>query len=78
MEFGTKSDGSIIGCDLDVSHGSVVVGVGGHDDVDVLDDPLEGLLQLLLGPVHLVYEEDGLYPLGDGLTKDSFVLHTDT
>ena len=52
-----------------------VISVGGNDNIDVLDDRLECLVQLLLQLEKS--SEDGLYPLGDGLTEDIFGLHTD-
>ena len=59
---------------LDVAHGAIVVGVGGDDDVDVLDDAVEGLvqlfhlqLQLQKSAVHLVHHENWPDALGDSL-----------
>ena len=83
VESGSESDWAVLGVDADHAHGSVVVGVGGDDDVDVLDDTGEGLVQLFgvqlelqKGAVHLVHEKDGPDTLGDGLTQDSLGLVT--
>lgn len=67
---------------LNITHGSGLVVVGGDDDVDVLDDTLEGLeqvlgveLQLEESTVHLVHEQDGLDALADGLSQHGLGLH---
>ena len=85
VEPGPEADGAVVDIHTDDTHGSVVVAVGGDNDVHVLDDPLEGLVELLLaelqlqqGAVHLVHEQDGTDPLGDGLTQDSLGLDTHT
>lgn len=68
-----------------LTHGTAVIGVGGNDDVDILNNTLEGLVQLLRlqlqlqqGTVHLVHEQDRLDALGDGLTQYSLGLHAHT
>lgn len=69
----------------DFAHGAAVVRVGGDDDVDVLNDALEGLVELLgveleleERPVHLVHEQDGLDALGDRLTQHGLGLDAHT
>merc|ERR1719328_979774 len=64
---------------------NVNVSVSGNNDVDVLDNPLEGLEEFLLvklelkeSAVHLVHEEDRADPLGDGLPEDGLSLDTDS
>ena len=59
---------------LDVAHGTVIIGVGGDDDVDILDDTVEGLVQFFLlqlqlqkSAVHFVHHENRPDTLGDGL-----------
>ena len=70
---------------LDITHWSRLVIVGGNDDVDVLNDTLEGLeqvlglkLQLEQSTVHLVHEQNGLDALADGLSQHSLGLHAHT
>lgn len=70
---------------LDITHGTALVIVGSDDDVDVLDDTLEGLIQVLglqlqleQGAIHLVHEQDRLDALADGLTQHSLGLHAHT
>ena len=81
----SETDGGIGRIDTDDTHGTVVISIGGNDDVDVLNDTLESkeeifLLQLEFqqSTVHLVHEKNGLDTFGDGLTQDSLGLHTDT
>ena len=70
----------------DEAHGSTVVfSVGGDDDVDGLNDTLEGLvqplglqLQLQQSAVHLVHHQHWLDALSNGLTQHRLSLHTDT
>ena len=85
VETGSETNGSIGGVNTDNTHGTIIIGVGGNNDVDVLNNPLESkeqifLLQLQLqqSTVHLVHEKDRLDPFGDGLSQDGFSLHTDT
>ena len=82
MEAGAEADGAVVDVHAHDAHGAVVVTVGGDDDVDVLDDALEGLVELLLAEleleestVHLVHEEDGADALGDGLAQHRLRLH---
>ena len=81
----SETDGGIRRIDTDDTHGTVVISIGGNDDVDVLNDTLESkekifLLQLKFqqSTVHLVHEKNGLDTFGGGLTQDSLGLHTDT
>ena len=46
MKAGAETDGGVGGVDADDAHGAVVVGVGGDDDVDVLNDALERLVEV--------------------------------
>ena len=46
METRTESDGSLVGVDLDITKGGIVV--GGDDDVDGLDGTGEGLVERVL------------------------------
>ena len=69
----------------DWSHRSVLISIGGHDYIQTLDNPLKGLVEVLLlklklkkGSVHLVQEGHGLDALSDGLTKNSLCLNTNT
>merc|ERR1719341_1182053 len=85
VQSGAKADGAVVDVHPDHSHRAVVVGIGGHDDVNVLNDPLEGLEKLLLAKlqlkestVHLVHEENGPDPLGNGLPQHGLSLDTDT
>ena len=43
VETGAEADSSHLGPDLDVTHGTVLVRVSGHDHVNILDDAVEGL-----------------------------------
>lgn len=69
-----------------VPHGStLILSIGGDNDVNVLHNTLEGLieliwlqLQLKQGPVHLVHHENRLYALSDGLTQYGLGLHAHT
>ena len=81
VEAGTETNRAVFRRDLDFAHWTIVVTVGGDDDVDVFDDTLEGLVQVFLfelefeqRTVHLVQEEDWLDTLADGLSKDSLGL----
>lgn len=83
METGTEGDGTLVRVDLDVTEG--LVEVGGDDDIDRLDRPREGLVQVLLGDlqleqstVDLVDDDDGLDPLTQGLAQHGLGLDTDT
>ncbi len=50
MEAGAEA---VVNVHADNAHGAIVVAVGGDDDVDVLDDALEGLIELLLAELEL-------------------------
>lgn len=83
VKTGTKGNGSLVGVDLDITEGGVVV--GGDDDVDGLNCPLESLVQVLLlhlqleqSTVNLVDDDNGLDTLGQGLTEHGFCLYADT
>ncbi len=83
VETGSEGDGSLTGVDLDIAERLVVV--GGDDDVDGLDGPAEGLVELLSreleleeGTIDLVDHEHGLDALGDGLAEDGLGLDADT
>ena len=85
MQTGAETHGSFHWVDGNIAHGAIVIAVGGDDDVDVLDDSLQGLVQILFlqlqsqeCQVHLVHEEDRLDSLSDGLTQHGFSLHTHT
>ena len=75
METGSESDGSLLGVDLNVSEGLVVV--GGDDNVDGLDGSGERLVKLLLSDlqleessIDLVDDNDGLDSLSKSLPED--------
>lgn len=83
METGTEGDGTLLGVDLDITKGLVVV--CGNDDVDGLDDTGEVLVQILLAElelekstVDLVDDDNGLDTLTKSLTQDSLGLDADT
>ena len=83
VETGSKSNGTSVGVDLDVTKG--LVEVSGDDDVNGLDGTGERLVEVLLGDlqlkqstVDLVDDQDGLDTLSQGLTQDSLSLDTDT
>ncbi len=83
METGTEGDSTLLGVDLDITKGLVVV--GSDDDVDGLDDTGEVLVQILLAElelekstVDLVDDDDGLDTLTKSLTQDSLGLDADT
>jgi len=83
VETGTEGDGTLLGVDLDITEGLVVV--GGDDNVDGLDDTGEVLVQVLLAElelekstVDLVDDDDGLDTLTKSLTQDSLGLDADT
>ena len=85
VEAGPETDRGVGGVDANDAHGTAIVGVGGDDDVDVLDDALEGLvevfgfeLQLQKSAIHLVHEDDRTNSLGDGLAKHGLGLDADT
>merc|ERR1712119_47538 len=85
VKTGAESNGSIVYIYTDNTHGAIVVTVGCNNDIHVLDDPLEGLVQLLLfqlqlqeSAVHLVHEEDWADTFSDSLPQDSLGLHTNT
>jgi len=44
---------AVVNVRADEAHGAIVVAVGGDNDVDVLDDALEGLVELLLAELEL-------------------------
>jgi len=75
VETGSESDGSLLGVDLNVSEGLVVV--GGDDNVDGLDGSGERLVELLLSDlqlekssIDLVDDNDGLDSLSKSLPED--------
>jgi hypothetical protein len=83
VQTGTKSNGTLLGVDLDVTKS--LVEVGGDDDVDGLDDTGEVLVEILLADlelekstVDLVDDDNGLDALTKSLTKDSLGLNADT
>eukprot|EP01137_Pigoraptor_chileana_P031526 Opistho-2@19439 len=86
VEAGAESDRAERGSNLDVAHGALLaLSVGRNDDVDVLDNALEGLVEILHvklelkeSTVHLVHHEHGLDALTDGLAKHSLGLHAHT
>merc|ERR1719454_619476 len=84
VESGSETNRPVVDIDTDNSHRTVVVSIGGNDDVDILNDPLESLEELLLAKlqlkqstVHLVHEENRPDPLGDGLPQHCLSLDTD-
>merc|ERR1711881_487227 len=84
VESRAEADGPVVDIYTDNSHRAIVVGVCGDDDVDVLNDPLEGLEELLLAKlqlkqssVHLVHEENGPDPLSNSLPQHGLSLDTD-
>ena len=48
METGPEPNRSIVRSDLDVAHWTVFISIGGDNHIDVLHDPLEGLVELFL------------------------------
>jgi len=83
VETRTETDSSLFGVNLDVTEEFVVV--SGNDDIDGLDGTRKQLVavfrfhhELEENAVKLVHEEDGLDTLGNGLTKHSLGLDTDT
>lgn len=85
VKAGTETNGSVGRINTDNSHRTIVISIGSDDDVDVLNNPLESLVQVFLiqlqlqeGAVHFVHEKNGLDSLGDGLTQHGLGLHTDT
>lgn len=67
------------------AHGTVIVRVRRDDNVNVLDDTLEGLIQILAvelklqqRAIHLVHEQNGLDTLSDCLAQYGFGLYTYT
>ena len=83
VKTGSETDGTVARVDAHDTHGTVVVGVSGDDDVHVLNDTLESLVQILglqlqlkKSTVHLVHEQDGANTLGNGLTQDGLGLDT--
>ena len=85
MESGTEANRAIVDVNPDHSHRAVVISIGGDNDIDILDNPLESLeelflaeLQLKQSAVHLVHEKNWPDPLGNGLPQHSLSLDTDT
>eukprot|EP00123_Amoebidium_parasiticum_P010055 comp19862_c0_seq1/m.23991 comp19862_c0_seq1/g.23991 ORF comp19862_c0_seq1/g.23991 comp19862_c0_seq1/m.23991 type:complete len:424 (+) comp19862_c0_seq1:1202-2473(+) len=85
LQTGTEGHGTSNGGHLDVAHGAALLTVGGNDDVDVLNDALEGLVHVLLlelklekSTIHLVHHQNGANALGNGLAKHSLGLHAHT
>ena len=63
MKTGTKTNGAVVDIDTNNTHGTVVISIGGDNNVNVLDNSLESLVQFLLvqlqlkqSTVHLVHE----------------------
>ena len=85
MEPRSESNGTVVDIHTDNSHRSIVVTVGGNNDVDVLNNPLEGLVEFLLSKlklekssVHFVHEKNGTNPLSNSLSEYSLGLDTHT
>jgi len=85
VEASAETDCALGWVDGDVAHWPLFVTVCGDDDVDVLDNTLEGLeeilwleLELEESAIHLVHEEDRLDTLGDGLAQDGLGLYAHT
>mmetsp|Transcript_14452 Transcript_14452/g.20088 ORF Transcript_14452/g.20088 Transcript_14452/m.20088 type:complete len:801 (+) Transcript_14452:187-2589(+) len=83
MKTRTESNSSLSGVNQNVSE--LVVTVSSDDDVDVLNNLVEGLvtvfwliLQLKEDTVHLVDHKNGLHTLTKSLTQHSLGLDTDT
>lgn len=83
METGTERDGALLGVDLAVTEGLLVV--HRDDDVDRLDGTGESLVEVLLldleleeGTVDLVDDDDRLDALTERLTEDGLGLDADT
>jgi hypothetical protein len=83
VETGTERDGALLGVDLAVAEGLLVV--HRDDDVDRLDGTGEGLVEVLLldleleeGTVDLVDDDDRLDALTERLTEDGLGLDADT
>lgn len=70
----------------DVPHGSsLILSIGGDNDVDILHNALEGLeeliwlqLKLKQSSVHLVHHQDRFDALCDGLSQHCLSLHAHT
>eukprot|EP00043_Microstomoeca_roanoka_P011771 m.111338 g.111338 ORF g.111338 m.111338 type:complete len:377 (-) comp15293_c0_seq1:145-1275(-) len=85
VETRAETDGTLGHIDLDGTHGTIIITVGGDNDVDALNDTLEGLVEIFLlelelekSAVHLVHEKNGLDALSNGLTEHSLGLHAHT
>ena len=83
METRSESDGALIGVNLDITKG--VIMVGRDDDVHGLDRTTEGLVEILFGhleleegTVNLVDDDDGLDTLAKSLSEDGLCLHAYT
>lgn len=80
VQTGAEGDGSLVWIDLDIAER--LVEVGGDDDVDGLNGPREGLVEILLldlkfeqSTVDLVDDDDGLDTLTQSLSQNSLRLH---
>ena len=81
VETRAEADGTLGWGNGEVTHWAIWVGVGGDDNVDVIDVLGEGLVHLFWvsvefekAPVDLVDDDDWLDPLGKGLTENSLGL----
>ena len=85
VKTGTETNRGIGRINTDNAHGTFIISIGGDDDIDVLDNLLEGQEQFFLfklefqeGTVHFVHEKDRLDTFSNGLPKYSLSLHADT
>jgi hypothetical protein len=83
METGSERDGTLVGVNLDITQGGIMV--GRDNDVHGLDGTKEALVKIFFGhlklekgAVNLVDDDDGLDTLAKCLPEDSLGLHTDT
>jgi len=83
VETRAEGDGTLLGVDLDITKGGIVV--CSDNDVDGLDGTQEGLVKLLLcdlelekRAINLVDDDDGLDALGKSLAQDGLGLDADT
>jgi hypothetical protein len=83
METGTKSNGTLIGIDLDIT--KCLVEISGNDDVHGLNDTRKVLVQVFLfqlqfkkGTVDFVDDDDRLDTLTEGLAQDRLCLDAHT
>src|SRR5690242_2529184 len=82
MQAATERYSSVLGTDLAISEGVILE--RRNDHVHGFDDPQQGVvgvlwlvLELQDGPVKLVDDQNGLHPLGEGLSQHGAGLYAD-